>query len=167
MFLCWSCGKNRGMAYSEDDIAQAAAGPLEELGLLVEDVKMHAAGVHRRLVVTVDLAGDTTEAVSSDLIEQATRVISEVIDPLPLFNDKPSALEVSSPGALRPLTEPRHFRRNVGRTIEVRPTEGKKTTGVLTGVTGLGIVLEPGSGREPVEFSFDGIEKAQVVLKFR
>ncbi|PMC98872.1 ribosome maturation factor RimP, partial [Brevibacterium paucivorans] len=106
----------------------------------------------------VDLAGDTTEAVSSDLIEQATRVISEVIDPLPLFNDKPYELEVSSPGALRPLTEPRHFRRNVGRTIEVRPTEGKKTTGVLTGVTGLGIVLEPGSGRKPVEFSFDGIE---------
>ena len=145
------------MAYSEDDIAQAAAGPLEELGLLVEDVKMHAAGVHRRLVVTVDLAGDTTEAVSSDLIEQATRVISEVIDPLPLFNDKPYELEVSSPGALRPLTEPRHFRRNVGRTIEVRPTD----------VTGLGSVLEAGSGREPVEFSFDGIEKAQVVLKFR
>lgn len=167
MSLCSACSKNRGMAYSEDDIAQAAAGPLEELGLLVEEVKMHAAGVHRRLTVTVDLAGDTTEGVSSDLIEQATRAISDVIDPLPLFNDKPYELEVSSPGALRPLTEPRHFRRNVGRTIEVRPVGGRKTAGVLTAVTGLGIVLEPGSGREPVEFSFDGIEKAQVVLKFR
>lgn len=155
------------MAYTEDDIAQAISAPLEELGLLVEEVRVHAAGVHRRLVITVDLAGDTTEAVSSDLVADATRAVSEVVDPLPLFNDKPYDLEVSSPGAQRPMTLPRHFRRNIGRTIEVKPVEGKKATGVLTAVTGVGIVIEPGSGREPMEFSFDGIDRAKAVLKFR
>ena len=46
-------------------------------------------------------------------------------------------LEVSSPGVDRPLTEPRHWRRNVGRLVAVTVTgEGQ--------VTGRVVAAEPG-----------------------
>jgi ribosome maturation factor RimP len=45
------------------------------------------------------------------------------------------SLEVSSPGAERPLTKPEHFRRFLGRTVRVRtrePLEGRRSfTGTI------------------------------------
>ena len=35
-------------------------------------------------------------------------------------------LEVSSPGIDRPLTLPRHFRRNVGRLVDLRTPDGRQ-----------------------------------------
>ena len=47
------------------------------------------------------------------------------------MGEQPYTLEVSSPGVGRPLTEPRHFRRNVGRLVTVHH-DGGEVTGRVT-----------------------------------
>jgi ribosome maturation factor RimP len=97
--------------------AQRMAGLLEPavsaLGLDLEGVRVTAAGRRRLLRVTVDADG----GVSLDDIEQVSRELSAVLDQAAAMGEAPYTLEVSSPGVDRPLTEPRHWRRAVGRLI--------------------------------------------------
>jgi ribosome maturation factor RimP len=67
-------------------------------------------------------------------------------------------LEVTSPGVDRPLTEPRHWRRNTGRlvTVAVGPAGSADTvTGRITAVDGDGVTLaveakgKPGARKRP------------------
>ncbi len=149
----------------QEAVTEAIEKPLAQQGILLEAVRAVAAGSHRTITVTIDLAGDTTEPVSIETIETATTIISEHIDPLPLFNDHPYTLEVTSPGADRPLTRPHHFARVAGRTLALRTADGKRK-GELVSATGTHIVLREPSG-ELVEIPYDDIEHAEVVLKFR
>jgi ribosome maturation factor RimP len=55
---------------------------------------------------------DHPDGVTLDLCERVTKQLPEVREKY--------ALEVSSPGAQRPLTKPEHFRRYVGRRARVR-----------------------------------------------
>jgi ribosome maturation factor RimP len=55
---------------------------------------------------------DHPNGVTLDLCERVTKQLPEVREQY--------ALEVSSPGAQRPLTKPEHFRRFVGRRARVR-----------------------------------------------
>src|ERR671931_1853616 len=55
---------------------------------------------------------DHPDGVTLDLCERVTKQLPEVREKY--------ALEVSSPGAQRPLTKPEHFRRFVGRRARVR-----------------------------------------------
>ena len=67
-------------------------------------------------------------------------------------------LEVSSPGVDRPLTEPRHWRRNTGRlvTVAVGPAgQTTEVTGRVTAVDDAGVTLaveaqgKPGAKKRP------------------
>ena len=133
--------------------------PLSQEGLIVEDVKAHAAGQYRKVTVVIDLDTDTSDPVSLDTIAQATKIVSELIDGVELFNDKPYDLEVTSPGATRELTEKRHFLRNRGRNLDVR-------TNGLVDVTDHGITLVDFKKVDYV-IPFSDITKAKVVLRFR
>jgi ribosome maturation factor RimP len=55
---------------------------------------------------------DHPEGVTLDLCERVTKLLPELRETY--------ALEVSSPGAERPLVKPEHFRRYVGRRARVR-----------------------------------------------
>jgi ribosome maturation factor RimP len=59
---------------------------------------------------------DHPDGVTLDLCERVTRHLPEVRERY--------ALEVSSPGADRPLTKPEHFRRFLGRRASVRTRGG-------------------------------------------
>jgi ribosome maturation factor RimP len=82
----------------------------------------------------------------------------------------PYVLEVTSPGAERPLTEPRHYRRSVGRLVRVVPHEGAEFTGRLTAADETGADFEvPGArGRAPAarRVEFAEIARARVELEF-
>ena len=75
------------------------------------------------------------------------------------------ALEVSSPGADRPLTKPEHFRRFVGRRVRVRTEEeiaGRRNfTGTLTEADEEGVELDA-DGSE-VRIPLDGIRRSNLV----
>src|ERR671916_2348055 len=74
---------------------------------------------------------DHPGGVTLDLCERVTRQLPQVRERY--------ALEVSSPGAQRPLTKPEHFRRYLGRRARVRTRgahDGRKSfTGELINVT--------------------------------
>ncbi len=75
------------------------------------------------------------------------------------------SLEVSSPGADRPLTKPEHFRRFLGRRVRVRTREqiaGRKSfTGTLTAVDESGVAVDSGAGA--VEIPLAGIRRSNLV----
>ena len=60
------------------------------------------------------------------------------------------SLEVSSPGADRPLTKPEHFNRYMGRRVRVRTREAiegqRSFTGTLTGADEGGVRIKAGEG---------------------
>lgn len=90
-----------------------------EAGYDLEDLSVSRAG--RRHVVRVIVDGDG--GVSLDAVAEVSRTVSKALDLAEETEGDLLAgeyqLEVSSPGVDRPLTLPRHWRRNVGRLVKV------------------------------------------------
>jgi ribosome maturation factor RimP len=78
------------------------------------------------------------------------------------------SLEVSSPGADRPLTKPEHYRRFLGRRVRVRTTdaiEGQRNfTGTLTAADDDRVAVDGGSGA--VEIPLAGIRRSNLIPDF-
>ena len=85
---------------------------------------------------------DHPNGVTLDLCERVTKQLPEV--------RQKYALEVSSPGADRPLTKPEHFRRFVGQKARVRTRgehEGRRSfTGELLDASGDGVTVAAETG---------------------
>ncbi|GAA2491967.1 ribosome maturation factor RimP [Streptomyces thermolineatus] len=135
-------------------------------GMDLEDVKVTAAGSRRQLLVVVD----ADEGVSLDAIAEVTRAVSQALDASDAMGGAPYNLEVSSPGVDRPLTEPRHYRRNTGRLVKVQLAGGGELVARITAVDEEGLDLEvPGvKGRRPTarRLAFTEIAKARVEIEF-
>src|ERR1700722_17201179 len=82
-------------------------------GMDLESVRMSVAGKRRLLRIVVD--GD--HGVSLDDAADVSREISAMLDAANALGEVPYTLEVTSPGVDRPLTQPRHWRRAVGRLV--------------------------------------------------
>ena len=152
------------VAPSQADGVRALAEPLaRDAGLVVESVTVTPAGKRRVLRVIVDLPEDSTGGVPMDAVATAAQFISAALDESSVMGGMPYVLEVSSPGADRPLTERRHWLRARGRLVNVIPVAGQSPPpqGRLTEVTENGLVLDGdqevawsviASGRVEVEF---------------
>jgi ribosome maturation factor RimP len=134
-------------------------------GYDLEEVADNQAG--RRTVVRVVV--DADGGITLDDIAAVSREVSAALDAPDgaSFGTGPYTLEVTSPGVDRPLTEPRHWRRNVKRLVTVRIGERSVTarvvaadeTGVrLTDDAGehVATYAELGPGRVQVEFDRKG-----------
>ena len=77
------------------------------------------------------------------------------------FGSGEYVLEVSSPGVDRPLREPRHWRRNVGRLVEV-PVGDQKVTGRVVDADESGVTLEVGGDRHGYAYPELGAGRVQV-----
>jgi ribosome maturation factor RimP len=108
-----------------DRIEQELVTPLSALGLDVEAVELTPAGRRRILRVAVD--GD--HGVTLDDVADATRTVAEVLDASDVMGEQPYTLEVTSRGVDRPLTLPRHWRRNADRLVKVTTSDGQTVTG--------------------------------------
>lgn len=115
-----------------DLVGPALAG----LGLAVEEVTVTSAGSRRVLRVVVDLDEQGVGAISLDQVAQASREVSVALDDGDLMRGAAYVLEVTSPGVGRRLTQPRHFRRNIGRTLTVACSDGSEVVGRLLTVVG-------------------------------
>lgn len=128
---------------------------VDAAGYELEELVVTPAG--RRSVVRVVV--DRDEGVTLDDIAEVSRAVSATLDE----NDgelgrAPYVLEVTSPGVDRPLTEHRHWRRNVGRlvTVAVGPAgDTEPVTARVLQIDGDGVVLavetasRPGARRRP------------------
>ncbi|HEY0699050.1 MAG TPA: ribosome maturation factor RimP [Micromonospora sp.] len=105
-------------------------------GYDLEDLSVSRAG--RRHVVRVIVDGD--DGINLDAVAEVSRAVSAALDKAEESGGDLVAgeyqLEVSSPGVDRPLTLPRHWRRNVGRLVRV---------------TAKGAGVAPGEGAPPAE----------------
>ncbi|HST85384.1 MAG TPA: ribosome maturation factor RimP [Kineosporiaceae bacterium] len=152
------------VAPSQADGVRALAEPLaRDAGLVVESVTVTPAGKRRVLRVIVDLPEDSSGGVPMDAVATAAQSISAALDESSVMGGMPYVLEVSSPGADRPLTERRHWLRARGRLVNVFPAAGQPVPpqGRLTEVTESGVILDGdrevswaaiASGRVEVEF---------------
>ncbi len=88
--------------------------------------------------VEVFLDGDS--GIDLELCRRISRALEEKIDESQLLGEK-YTLEISSPGAKRPLTLPRQFNKHIGRTLDVVIDAETTRTGQLAAVTDTGITL--------------------------
>jgi ribosome maturation factor RimP len=98
-----------------DKIIRVVEPVVHALGMDLESVKVTSAGRRRLLRLVVDSDG----GVSLDGAALASRELSATLDASDVMGDMPYTLEVSSPGVDRPLTQPRHWQRAVGRLVRV------------------------------------------------
>lgn len=96
-----------------------------DAGFDLEDLDVRPAGRRRLVKVVVDADG----GVGLDDIARLSETASALLDGSDVMGASPYVLEVTSPGVDRPLTEPRHWRRAVGRLVVAPLTEGGQVEG--------------------------------------
>jgi ribosome maturation factor RimP len=155
------------MSTTQSERLRALLEPLVgEAGLELEDVTVTVAGRRRQLMVVVD----AEDGVQLDAVAELSRVMSQALDASDAMGEAEYVLEVTSPGTDRPLTEPRHFRRNTGRLVKLQLKERGELIARIMAVDDAGLDLEvPGvKGRKPkpARADFAEIARARVEIEF-
>jgi ribosome maturation factor RimP len=106
-------------------LEQLAERCVTALGLDLEAVELSRAGSRRVLRIAVDADG----GVPIGTITEATRELSKALDSSDVMGAQAYTLEVTSRGVDRPLTLPRHWRRNIGRLVIADLADGSRLKG--------------------------------------
>lgn len=145
-----------------EDLSRSAATELD-----LELVEVEVKGQRNRRVVRVVVDGE--DGVDVDAIASLSRTVSTGLDEDEELIPGAYTLEVTSPGVDRPLTSPRHWRRNLGRQVHVVWTKGsgdnvqtKDVTGKLHEAEDDHVVVNV-KGRM-VSIDLAAVERAKVVL---
>lgn len=134
--------------------------------LFVVDVAVRGAEGYRVVEVFVD----GPEGAGIDALAETSRRLSFLLD---AEDAVPGSyrLEVSSPGADRPLVDPRQFGRHLGRTLRVSymaeandAGEEVTLTGVLLAAGPDALTLEAPERGDTVDVPYSAIRDARVVL---
>ncbi|HYG93715.1 MAG TPA: ribosome maturation factor RimP [Nocardioides sp.] len=141
-------------------IESLVSDPLRDLGLDVEAVELTPAGKRRVLRIAVDKDG----GVTLDDVAAATRAISQSVDDSDVMGEQPYTLEVTSRGVDRPLTLPRHWRRNRSRLVKATLADGSAVTGRIAESDDERVTLEVDGSPRAVPFA--EVEKALVQIEF-
>ncbi len=145
---------------TRDRIEAELVDPLSAMGLDVEAVEVTPAGKRRVLRVAVDKDG----GVTLDDVADATREVSRVLDDSDVMGEMPYTLEVTSRGVDRPLTLPRHWRRNEDRLVKAALVDGSEVTGRITGSDDTAATLDVDGARR--ELAYADVVKALVQVEF-
>ncbi len=130
---------------------------VQKAGFILEEVKVTPLGRRRQISVIVD--GEERNP-NLDEVASISRAISAQLDDYSGLGDSPFTLEVTSPGIDRPLTELRHWRKNLGRLVKILTKEDKEISGRIAEV-------HTGKVRiDDVIFDFESIKRAQVQIEF-
>jgi ribosome maturation factor RimP len=148
-------------AQTRDRLASLLVEPLAAVGLDLEDVDLSSAGRRRVLRIAVDRDG----GVSLDDVADATREVSKVLDDSEVMGEQPYTLEVGSPGVDRPLTHPRHWRRNHDRLVDVRLADGARLTGRIAASDDVTATLLVDGEEQQVPLA--DVERARIQIEFK
>ncbi|CAB4694715.1 MAG: hypothetical protein F2666_03265 [Actinobacteria bacterium] len=141
----------------KEDISAVITPALSALGFYLEDVTITSAG--RRSMLTVIVDGDTH--LSLDQVTSATKAIGEIVESLQSLGDTPFTLEVTSPGLDRPLTKPRHWRKNIDRLVKVVLLDGKEVKGRIKAASEVSAIVDES------EINFADIKRASLEVEFK
>jgi ribosome maturation factor RimP len=150
-----------GPSATESRIEAALADRLRALGFDIEAIELTPAGKRRVLRIAVDKDG----GVTLDDVAEATRATNEILDESDVMGELPYTLEVTSRGVDRPLTLPRHWRRNKGRLVKVTLVDGDVVTGRIGTSDEEQVTLAVEGDERPVAYA--DIAKALVQIEFK
>jgi ribosome maturation factor RimP len=153
---------------SEKTVKTLIENGLEErTDLFLIDVKMNA---DNKISVVID--GDNGVTVEDCMF--ISRAIENNLD----REEADFSLDVASAGATSPLVNDRQYKKNVGRTLEVKAKFDLKIEGILIDADDAGVTLEwetkeakpVGKGKvvinKQAKIMYDDILEAKVVIKF-
>jgi len=141
----------------KEEISAVITPALTSLGFYLEDLNITSAG--RRSLLTVIVDGD--KHLSLDEVTVATKAISEIVENIPSLGSTPFTLEVTSPGLDRPLTKPRHWRKNIDRLVKIVLLDGKEIKGRVKDATEISATVD----EQVVKFS--DIKRATLEIEFK
>ena len=144
----------------KDQISELVTPAVAAAGFYLEDVELLNAGKSRVITCIVD--GDIP--LNLDQVTVITKAISALLDEAAFLDETPFTLEVTSPGVDRPITLPRHWRKNHDRLIKIVLTNGEVFEGrILT--SDETTVTIAGKKAESI-ISFAEIKRATVEIEF-
>jgi ribosome maturation factor RimP len=141
----------------QDDVASAIRPIIEAGGNYLEEIKIVAAGKRKLITVIVD----SDSYLNLDQVTAVSRDISEVIESVKSLGDTPFTLEVTSPGTDRPLTLPRHWKKNEGKLVKISLVDGGNTEGRITSSNDSSVELDSGT------VNYSDIKKALLQIEFK
>jgi ribosome maturation factor RimP len=129
-------------------------------GYDLEDLSVTAAGRRRQVRIAID----SDHGVDLDDAAALSGVIGSALDDSGAMGEDAYTLEVSSRGAERPLTLPRHWRRATGRRVACQLVDESEVIGRIVSSDEDGVVLQVHD--DSVRISFDQIGRAVIQLEF-
>jgi ribosome maturation factor RimP len=141
-----------------NEVISAAIRPtIEASGNYLEELTITTAGKVKILTVIVD----SDSHLNLDQITAVTKEISEIVEGLAELGESAFTLEVTSPGIDRPLTKPRHWRKNFDRLVKITMVSGKDIEGRIGEATETTVLV----GDQKV--SFEDIKRAVLEIEFK
>lgn len=125
-------------------------------GLVLEEVQVQTPGKHRFVTVIVD----SETGLNLDQVTDASRLVGQAMDGATFMGDAPYTLEVTSPGVDRPLTAPRHWRKNVDRLVKIIKLDGEICKGRIASATEDEVTLDC------CKVAFADIKRAIIEVEF-
>jgi ribosome maturation factor RimP len=140
-----------------EEISAVIRPIIEATGNYLEELSITSAGKVKILTVIID--SDTH--LNLDQVTAVTKEISEVIEALPELGDGAFTLEVTSPGLDRPLTKPRHWRKNLDRLVKIIMTSGQEIQGRIGEATETTVLVDS------QKVSYEDIKRAVLEIEFK
>jgi ribosome maturation factor RimP len=135
----------------------------EEIEIRLKDSEpgVEVVALERPATESLRLFIDHPGGVDLELCERVTGHLRDLLERW--------SLEVSSPGADRPLTKPEHYRRFLGRRVRVRTREAidgqRSFTGTLTEADESSVSVDPGHGAVTIPLA--RVRRSNLVPDFR
>jgi ribosome maturation factor RimP len=140
-----------------EEISAAIRPIIEATGNYLEELTITSAGKVKILTVIVD--SDTH--LNLDQITAVTKEISEVVEALEALGESAFTLEVTSPGIDRPLTKPRHWRKNFDRLVKITMSSGDEIKGRVGDATETTVLVDS------QKVSYEDIKRAVLEIEFK
>ncbi len=145
----------------------------------VRTIAASIAQTHDAYVVDVSVRGfkgsrvvtifvDTDAGIGIDIVGKMSREIGFSLEEGEVIEGK-YTLDVSSPGATKPLELPRQYPRHVGRPFSVKYRDSEsgdnvKAEGTLSAADASSLTLQPDGGADPLVIAFSDVVEAKVKL---
>lgn len=147
-----------------DAAIEAVVNPvLESFGLELDALEVVPAGKRRVIRIVVDGDGPKGRGPLLDDIASASRAVSDALDGSDAMGAAAYTLEVSSRGVGRPLTDPKHWRRNATRLVRVDLVDGSQLSGRITSAAADAVELDVDG--TPQEVPYAEVTKALVQVE--
>ena len=144
----------------KEEISDLVTPAVVGAGFYLEDVEILNAG--RSRVITCIVDGDIP--LNLDQVTVVTKAISALLDEAKFLDETAFTLEVSSPGVERPLTLPRHWRKNHDRLIKIVLTNGEVVEGRIAASDEVAVTVT--GAKAEAQVAFADIKRATVEIEF-